>query len=129
MLCDLVWADPNPAPDAAPWTQSERGTSVLFSLAPIKAFLAANKFQMIIRAHQPVMGGYNYAFDPDQCLITLFSAPNYAGVFGNKGAVMKIAEDLGLSFDVFEPIQRGLSAAAQKARVRLDARVDGLYGR
>jgi serine/threonine-protein phosphatase PP1 catalytic subunit len=128
MLCDLVWADPNPAPDSAPFAQSERGTSVLFSLDAAKSFLAQNNFQMLIRAHQPVQGGYEYAFEPDRSVITLFSAPNYAGVFGNKGAVMNIAEDLSLSFDVLEPIQRGIATMVARGKaIKLDPRVDGLY--
>jgi serine/threonine-protein phosphatase PP1 catalytic subunit len=121
MLCDLVWADPNTKEDAAPYVTSERGTSVLFSKAPVQEFLTLNNFDMIVRAHQPVMEGYQYPFEPVHTVLTVFSAPNYAGEFGNKGAVLKVAEDLALSFDVLEPFSRVPVAGTRKG-VRITAR-------
>jgi serine/threonine-protein phosphatase PP1 catalytic subunit len=36
-------------------------------------------------------------------VVTIFSAPDYCSVCKNKGAIMKVAEDLTCTFDVIIP--------------------------
>ena len=43
---------------------------------------------MICRAHQLIMDGYNYSHKK-KC-VTIFSAPNYCGIYGNYGAILHI---------------------------------------
>lgn len=44
-----------------------------------------------------------YEFFADRKLITLFSAPNYCGMFENDGCLMKVADDLTCSFSILKP--------------------------
>ena len=37
------------------------------------------------------MNGYNWSHD--QAIVTLFSAPNYCGNYGNKGAILSITDE------------------------------------
>lgn len=103
LLCDLVWSDPSP--DVSEWEDNERGTSWCFGEGPVNKFLEDNDFDLICRGHQAVMSGYEFPF-PDQTLITLFSAPNYCNEYENKGAVLKVDENLLCSFEVLEPKNR-----------------------
>jgi serine/threonine-protein phosphatase PP1 catalytic subunit len=102
LLCDLVWSDPNPDIDL--WEENERGTSYCFGRQPVDDFLTRFDFDLICRAHQAVMGGYEFPFQPDQTVITLFSAPNYCYEYGNKGAILKVDASLFCSFVVFDPV-------------------------
>ena len=105
LLSDLLWSDPNPVPDAADFEQSERGTSVMYSQAPVDSFLKKHNFDLICRAHQAVMDGYEFPFYPNQSLVTLFSAPNYCYEFNTKGAVLSVDENLLCTFSVLEPVK------------------------
>jgi hypothetical protein len=68
------------------------------------------------------MAGYEYPFEPAHTVLTVFSAPNYAGRFGNKGAMLTVAGDLGFSFDVLESFYRVPVAGARKgARITAKA--------
>ena len=102
LLCDLVWSDPNP--DVDTWEENERGTSYCFGLQQVDDFLDRNGFDLICRAHQAVMGGYEFSFPGSQSMITLFSAPNYCYEYDNKGAILNVNKDLICSFSVLDPI-------------------------
>jgi serine/threonine-protein phosphatase PP1 catalytic subunit len=102
LLCDLVWSDPSA--DVETWEDNERGTSVCFGMQPVQEFLDRFDFDLICRAHQAVMDGFDFPFHPQQTVITLFSAPNYCYEYGNKGAVLKVDEKLFCSFEVFLPV-------------------------
>jgi serine/threonine-protein phosphatase PP1 catalytic subunit len=101
LLCDLVWSDPSA--DVERWEANERGTSYCFGRAPVQEFLDKFGFDIVVRAHQAVMGGYDFPFLPQQTVITLFSAPNYCYEYGNKGAVLEVDDRLFCSFKVLEP--------------------------
>jgi hypothetical protein len=45
-------------------------------------------------------GGYSYPFDPDQCVMTIFTASRYAGEFRNKAAFVTIGDDLAAAVSV-----------------------------
>lgn len=99
ILCDLLWGDP--AADMVGWAENDRGVSYLFGLDVVEAFLRKHEFDMIVRAHQVVQDGFE--FFGQRKLITLFSAPNYCGEFGNAGAMMHVADDLSIFFTVLRP--------------------------
>lgn len=103
LLCDLLWSDPCTDPDADPWTENPRGTSFSYSVKPIHEFLEKNDFDLLCRAHQAIIEGYEFPF-PDQCVVTIFSAANYCYEYQNKGAIMRVDENLLCTFAVLEPV-------------------------
>lgn len=105
LLCDLLWSDPNPNPGADPYEPNERGMSVQYSIEPVREFLDKFGFDLICRGHQAVVDGYEFPYEEDQCLVTIFSAPNYCNEFDNKGAVLKVDNELYCTFSVLEPVK------------------------
>ena len=101
LLCDLLWSDPNNEVDE--WEENDRGTSVCFGASRVNDFLNKFNFDLICRAHQAVMNGYEFPFFPDQTLVTIFSAPNYCYEFENKGAFLNVDENLFCTFTILEP--------------------------
>lgn len=97
-FCDLLWADPL---DTEVGTSVEkfrhntiRECSFFYSVAAANEFLKDNKLICIVRAHEAQIDGYkmhkwngNSEFP---VVITIFSAPNYCDVYGNKGAILKL---------------------------------------
>ena len=100
-LCDLLWSDPENIDND--FNDNERGTSYVFGEAPLKRFLEKNKLDLLIRAHQAVNAGFDFPYLPSRTAITIFSAPNYCGFFGNYGAVMTISEQMICKTITFEP--------------------------
>ena len=102
LATDIVWADPRASHSG--WEESERGTSVEFGADVVEAFLKKNKFDLLCRAHEMVMDGFEFPFGENKCCCTVFSAPNYCGTMRNAGAVMKVSDKMEVSVDYFEPI-------------------------
>ncbi|KAL3985323.1 Serine/threonine-protein phosphatase PP1-delta [Acanthocheilonema viteae] len=94
LLIDLVWSDPTNKGDG--WFYSPRGLSYSFGKGVLLAACKMLKIDLVIRAHQVVQDGYELMVGKK--LITIFSAPNYAGQFNNAGAVVCIDEDLQITF-------------------------------
>jgi len=99
MMCDFLWADPEP--HTTGWAESERGVSYTFGPDVVRKFLEQHDFDLLVRAHQVVEDGYE--FFARRQLVTIFSAPNYCGEFDNAGAVMSIDETLMCSFHILKP--------------------------
>lgn len=96
--CDLMWADPSSKYDEnsskeKDFTENyERGCSYMYSYNAVTKFLQRNNLLSIIRAHQAQDKGYRmYAATAQSfpSVISLFSAPNYCGTYGNKAAILK----------------------------------------
>ncbi|OHT08013.1 Serine/threonine-protein phosphatase PP1-beta [Tritrichomonas foetus] len=104
MLCDLLWSDPNPNPNANDYEPNDRGTSFIFSEKMVNHFLTKNNFDLICRAHQAINEGYEFPFKDNQSLVTIFSAPNYCYEFNNSGAILKVDENLFCTFSVLQPV-------------------------
>ena len=100
LFCDILQSDPSPEVDT--WGENERGFSYIFSPNIIKKFLEENNLVLICRAHQFVEDGYE--FFPDRTLITVFSAPDYCGEYGNCAAMMIVDNSLMCSFKVLKPL-------------------------
>ncbi|CAM0878760.1 unnamed protein product [Alopecurus aequalis] len=81
------------------WTRSAR----LSALCPSSLSPAS--------AHEMKATGYDNQF-ADGKLVTVFSAPNYCGTYGNDGAVMAIAGNLACSFHILNPIPASAPPAA-----------------
>lgn len=88
----IIWSDPSF--QISDFSQSRRGTGWVFGGAAVAAFLEANSLKMMIRAHEVMDNGCEFAFDGK--LLTVFSASNYCGMQGNSAAVaiVRSSEDI-----------------------------------
>ncbi|EDW00878.1 serine/threonine-protein phosphatase alpha-3 isoform [Drosophila grimshawi] len=102
LLCDLLWSDPDRI--GFGYSPSDRGVSFLFGRDVIQKFLRKHDFDLICRAHQVVEDGYE--FFAKRQLVTIFSAPNYCGLYDNAGASMGVDKDLVISFDILRPTDK-----------------------
>lgn len=100
-MCDLLWSDPD---DRGGWGISPRGAGYTFGQDISEQFNHTNGLDLISRAHQLVMEGYNWSHD--QNVVTVFSAPNYCYRCGNLAAIMEVSEGMAKSFQKFEPAPR-----------------------
>lgn len=99
LITDLLWSDPDS--NIPTWAPSDRGVSYTFSKKNVLDFCAKFKFDLIIRGHMVVEDGYE--FFAKKKFVTVFSAPNYCGQFGNWGAVLSISTGLICSFELLKP--------------------------
>jgi len=116
LMSDLLWSDPDQKPGRA---DSRRGTGCHFGPDVVKAFLAANHLDIIIRSHE-VCDGVEYWFDGS--LITVFSASNYCGDTGNIGGFLVVDQTLNVTTTTYQEDQ--LLTAEQKANKCKNASVD-----
>jgi serine/threonine-protein phosphatase 2A catalytic subunit len=100
-MCDLVWSDPDQRPG---WGISPRGAGYTFGVDVTQQFNRRNGLDIIARAHQLVMGGFQW--DHDNNIVTIFSAPNYCYRCGNQAAIMEVDEHLHYNFIPFDPAPR-----------------------
>lgn len=99
-FADLTWSDPY---DIETWEPNQRGAGWLFGIRPTHEFCQNNKLELICRAHQIAMSGYQYHFGETQ-LVTVWSAPNYMYRSGNDASVLKIDENHEKTFVTFKAV-------------------------
>ena len=100
-ICDLLWSDPD---DRGGWGISPRGAGYTFGQDISESFNHSNGLNLIARAHQLVMEGYNWCHE--QNVVTVFSAPNYCYRCGNQAAIMELDDSLNYSFLQYDPAPR-----------------------
>ena len=100
-LADITWSDPDETIEG--WAMNQRGAGYLFGPRPTHEFCYNNKLQLITRAHQLAMSGYQYHYGEDQ-LVTVWSAPNYMYRSGNDASVLKISDDFTREFVIFQAV-------------------------
>jgi len=114
LLCDLLWADPDPdVIVAGGWAENDRGVSYTFGKEAVSKFLKRFGLDLICRAHQVVQDGYNFEFD--RRVVTVFSAPNYQNM-DNAGGIMTVDEQLMCSFKILKPTVDKKPAAKNNSR-------------
>ena len=94
LLTDLLWSDPT-AHDRIEGVHDNvrRGPGVAcFGPDRVREFCANNQIDLIVRAHECVMDGFERFASGH--LVTVFSAINYCGVAGNAGALLLVGRDL-----------------------------------
>lgn len=96
LMCDLLWTDPHQDYENDRGTfshNSARGCSYRYSFKAVVEFLKRNGLLAVVRGHEAQATGYRLYRKWDDTdfpsLITIFSAPNYAGVYNNQAAVLK----------------------------------------
>ena len=99
-LADLTWSDPE---EIEGWGINQRGAGWLFGINPTHEFCLNNNIDLIVRAHQLAMSGYEYHFKETQ-LVTVWSAPNYMYRSGNDASVLKIDENFNREFKIFKAV-------------------------
>ena len=97
-FCDLAWSDPESTIDG--WGVNTRGAGWLFGGTPTNQFCHNNKIELITRAHQLVMEGFQYNFS--EKVLTVWSAPNYGYVSKNVASVLKLDENLNREIKIFK---------------------------
>ena len=98
LMSDLLWSDPKAEKGKTP---SARGAGVYFGPDVTEKFLRDNNLKLLVRAHEVRMEGYS--IEPGNQVITVFSAPNYCDVQGNKGAIIIFnGEDMTPTFIQFD---------------------------
>lgn len=100
-MCDLVWSDPD---DRSGWGMSPRGAGYTFGQDITEVFNHHNNLDLVSRAHQLVMEGYQWSHGRN--VVTIFSAPNYCYRCGNLAAIMEVDEHMKYTFIPFEPAPR-----------------------
>ncbi|GMI66556.1 BRI1 suppressor 1 (BSU1)-like 1 [Hibiscus trionum] len=103
VLMDLLWSDPTENDSIEGLRPNARGPGlVTFGPDRVADFCKKNKLQLIIRAHECVMDGFE-RFAHGQ-LITLFSATNYCGTANNAGAILVVGRGLVVVPKLIHPL-------------------------
>ncbi|XP_031250861.1 serine/threonine-protein phosphatase BSL1 isoform X1 [Pistacia vera] len=103
ILMDLLWSDPTENDSIEGLRPNARGPGlVTFGPDRVTEFCKKNKLQLIIRAHECVMDGFE-RFAQGQ-LITLFSATNYCGTANNAGAILVVGRGLVVVPKLIHPL-------------------------
>ncbi|CAH1759553.1 14466_t:CDS:2 [Entrophospora sp. SA101] len=97
-MADLVWSDPDPEKDE--FAISPRGAGYTFGGQVVNRFLEINKMEHILRAHQLCMEGYQVLYN--DCLSTVWSAPNYCYRCGNMASILEVGVNGERFFNVFD---------------------------
>ena len=89
LICkSMIWSDPHPNDDFVGVGNSTRGAGGLFGANVTHEFLKENKLSCLVRSHQCVASGIETCHDGR--LFTVFSASNYCGKSGNRGAILRL---------------------------------------
>ncbi|CAD8078250.1 unnamed protein product [Paramecium sonneborni] len=96
-MCDLLWSDPDCIEG---WVESNRGAGYCFGKSVVDEFNYRNDLILISRSHQFILEGYRYEFQKK--LVTVWSAPNFRQICGNKGCLMILDQNLEQHFEFFE---------------------------
>lgn len=102
---DLLWSDPMEENGIASSDRAVLNDAITISFGPdvTEKFLNENKLKLLIRSHEMQPAGYSIT-QGGKCM-TVFSAPNYMGKEGNKGAIVKFYFDDDGSIDKNKVIQ------------------------
>ena len=103
ILMDVLWSDPTENDRVEGLRPNARGPGlVTFGPDRVRKFCEANDLQMIVRAHECVMDGFERF--AQGLLITVFSATNYCGTANNAGAILVLGRDLTLYPKLIHPL-------------------------
>ncbi|KAK3245263.1 Serine/threonine-protein phosphatase bsl2 [Cymbomonas tetramitiformis] len=102
-LMDLLWSDPTESDFVEGVHPNARGPG-LVSFGPdrVHSFCEANDLQLIVRAHECVMDGFERFAQGH--MITVFSATNYCGTANNAGAILVLGRDLVVVPKLIHPL-------------------------
>ncbi|KQK07580.1 hypothetical protein BRADI_2g36370v3 [Brachypodium distachyon] len=120
ILMDLLWSDPTENDSVEGLRPNARGPGlVTFGPDRVTEFCKRNKLQLIIRAHECVMDGFE-RFAHGQ-LITLFSATNYCGTANNAGAILVVGRGLVIVPKLIHPLPPPINSPESSPERAMDA--------
>ncbi|XP_076944051.1 serine/threonine-protein phosphatase BSL3-like [Bidens hawaiensis] len=109
VLMDLLWSDPTENDSVEGLRPNARGPGlVTFGPDRVMEFCNNNDLQLIVRAHECVMDGFERFAHGH--LITLFSATNYCGTANNAGAILVLGRDLVVVPKLIHPLPPAISS-------------------
>ncbi|CAN8294983.1 unnamed protein product [Cochlearia groenlandica] len=109
VLMDLLWSDPTENDSVEGLRPNARGPGlVTFGPDRVMEFCKNNDLQLIVRAHECVMDGFERFAQGH--LITLFSATNYCGTANNAGAILVLGRDLVVVPKMIHPLPPAISS-------------------
>ncbi|XP_015936046.1 serine/threonine-protein phosphatase BSL3 isoform X1 [Arachis duranensis] len=109
VLMDLLWSDPTENDSVEGLRPNARGPGlVTFGPDRVIEFCNNNDLQLIVRAHECVMDGFERFAQGH--LITLFSATNYCGTANNAGAILVLGRDLVVVPKLIHPLPPAMSS-------------------
>ncbi|CAN0923399.1 Serine/threonine-protein phosphatase BSL2 [Linum grandiflorum] len=109
VLMDLLWSDPTENDSVEGLRPNARGPGlVTFGPDRVMEFCNNNDLQLIVRAHECVMDGFERFAQGH--LITLFSATNYCGTANNAGAILVLGRDLVVVPKLIHPLPPAISS-------------------
>jgi serine/threonine-protein phosphatase 5 len=113
ILCDALWSDPGTRHGRQP---PHRGCGVVFGEDVTRRFLEKNNLSLLVRSHE--MREEGYSEDHNGACVTIFSAPDYCGSMGNKGALLKFSADCSYEVKQFTAVPHpGVPAMAYANRM------------
>ncbi|XP_022756031.1 serine/threonine-protein phosphatase BSL3-like isoform X1 [Durio zibethinus] len=111
VLMDLLWSESDPTENDSVegLRPNARGPGlVTFGPDRVMEFCNNNDLQLIVRAHECVMDGFERFAQGH--LITLFSATNYCGTANNAGAILVLGRDLVVVPKLIHPLPPAMSS-------------------
>ncbi|EDW72874.2 uncharacterized protein Dwil_GK16946 [Drosophila willistoni] len=112
-IFDIMWSDPQAAQGCVPNTL--RGAGCWFGPDTTELFLKRHRLSYVIRSHECKPNGHEFMHDNK--VITIFSASNYYAMGSNKGAYMRLNNQLNPYFVQY------ISAASQTKKLSFRQRM------
>ncbi|XP_034133338.1 serine/threonine-protein phosphatase rdgC isoform X1 [Drosophila guanche] len=112
-IFDIMWSDPQAVMGCVPNTL--RGAGVWFGPDTTENFLQRHRLSYVIRSHECKPNGHEFMHDNK--VITIFSASNYYAIGSNKGAYIRLNNQLMPHFVQY------ISAASQSKRLSFKQRM------
>lgn len=103
LLTDLLWSDPTDHDSIVGIHDNDKRGPGVVAYGPdkVREFCENNGLDLIIRGHECIMDGIERFASGH--LMTVFSATNYCGVTGNKGALLLVGRDLTVTPKLIQP--------------------------
>ncbi|XP_056863742.1 serine/threonine-protein phosphatase BSL3 isoform X1 [Raphanus sativus] len=119
VLMDLLWSDPTENDSVEGLRPNARGPGlVTFGPDRVMEFCNNNDLQLIVRAHECVMDGFERFAQGH--LITLFSATNYCGSANNAGAILVLGRDLVVVPKLIHPLPPAITSPETSPERHID---------
>lgn len=101
---DMLWSDPEF--DADGFEESPRGLGHVFGYEEAVQFLRDCDMTRLIRAHQACLNGYNWVFDENGPVLTVFSTCDYTDMMNDAAVVIVSSETDEYEIIAFRPLTR-----------------------